>query len=319
VSSIRALHPEKLPRDREAASRIARVFEEHGRMVYALCRAVLRDADEAEDATQQAFLSAYRALLGGSVVRDEAAWIAAIARNECRTRIAAGMRVPLSIPDDDLGRLAAPRDERERRAQAEAIRRALADLPARQRDAVVPRYLYGLRYGEVATALGLSLPAAEALLFRARCAMRVRLRPLLENARGSRHDRRGDPGVLGCGRRWSGGTGRREARDGGRGDHDGRCRGAAETPSHSSGIEASTEAVLPIVADESRRGPGPGPSGGDGRATTVLAEPSEQGTSGGGRGLARSRSPAGARLGCGRMAGGFQRHGFDLAPSRAVA
>jgi RNA polymerase sigma factor (sigma-70 family) len=158
------------------------MFERHGRMVYGISRATLRDPHEAEDATQQAFLSAYRSLLGGADVRDEGAWLATIARNECRARIAAGMRTPLPVADEDLEAIPATGDEAERRAQVEALCAALTALPERQREAVVLRHLYGLSYGEVGRALGLSRPATEALLFRARRAMRMRLRPAVATA-----------------------------------------------------------------------------------------------------------------------------------------
>ena len=161
---------------RALSARVADLFERHGRMAYGICRAMLRDVHEAEDATQEAFLSAHRALLGGARVRDEGAWIATIARNECRARIAAGMRAPLPVGDEDLAELVDGVDDAERRLQARALRDALHALPERQREAVVLRYVFGLRYGEVAKALGLSLPATEALLFRARRAMRRRLR-----------------------------------------------------------------------------------------------------------------------------------------------
>jgi len=164
---------------REAAGIAGGLFEHHSRMVYGICRAMLRDVHDAEDTTQQVFLSAYEALLRGAGVRDSGAWLATIARNECRRRIAAGMRRPLPVADEDLDAFSAPGDEGIRRSQAQELRAALAELPARQREAVVLRYLYGLRYTEVATALGLSRPATEALLFRARRAMRLRLRPVV--------------------------------------------------------------------------------------------------------------------------------------------
>jgi RNA polymerase sigma factor (sigma-70 family) len=145
-------------------------------MVYGICRAMLRDVHEAEDATQQTFLSAHRALLGGAHVRDDGAWVATVARNECRARIAAGMRAPLSVSDEGLAELADGVDDAERRLQARTLREALDSLPERQREAVVLRYVFGLRYGEVAKALGLTRPATEALLFRARRTLRVRLR-----------------------------------------------------------------------------------------------------------------------------------------------
>jgi RNA polymerase sigma factor (sigma-70 family) len=159
-----------------ASARVAEIFERHGRMVYGICRAMLRDVPEAEDAVQQAFLSAHRALVGGAHVRDEAAWIATIARNECRARISAAMRAPLTLPEEDLAEIVDGTDDVERRMRARELGDALAQLPERQREAVILRYVCGLRYGEVAKALGLSRPATEALLFRARRAMRVRLR-----------------------------------------------------------------------------------------------------------------------------------------------
>jgi RNA polymerase sigma factor (sigma-70 family) len=162
----------------EAAARVARLYEKHGRMVYGVCRALLRDGHEAEDAAQQTFLLVHRALLGGARVRNDAGWLATIARNECRTRIAASMRSPLPISDEDLAAIPTSGDEVEQSAQREAIRAALADLPERQREAVVLRDLYGLRCWEVAAALGLSRPATEALLFRARRALRHRLKPM---------------------------------------------------------------------------------------------------------------------------------------------
>ena len=50
-------------------------------------------------------------------------------------------------------------------------------LPQKQREAIVLRDFYGLRYSEVATALGTSRPAVEALLFRGRRRLQRRLRP----------------------------------------------------------------------------------------------------------------------------------------------
>lgn len=173
-----AAAPEGRSRANEAAGEVGSLFARHGRTVYGICRAMLRDVHEAEDATQQVFLSAHKALLGGVGVRDAGGWLATIARNECRARIAAGMRRPLPVADADLDAVPDTGDEHARHARREELRAALAELPERQREAVVLRYLYGLRYREVATALGLSRPATEALLFRARRALRASLRPV---------------------------------------------------------------------------------------------------------------------------------------------
>ena len=163
-------------RRRAAGERIAELFEAHGRMVYGVCRLILRDATEAEDAAQQTFLSAYRGLLAGQEPREPSAWLGTIARNECRARLRARSTEPLSLVTERSG----DETQREvgRRAEAEALCSALAELAPQQRDAIVLREFYGLSYAEVAAALGLSGPAVETLLFRSRRRLQAQLRPL---------------------------------------------------------------------------------------------------------------------------------------------
>jgi RNA polymerase sigma factor (sigma-70 family) len=157
---------------------LARLFEQHGRAVYGLCRLLLRDPHEAEDAAQQTFLSAHRAMLSGVVPRDGGAWLATIARNECRSRVRTRMREPLALE----GWVVAPGDSLDdtvaRSAQVAELTAALRDLPEKQREAVLLRDLYGLGYGEIAAAIGATRPAVEALLFRARRRLQGRLAPL---------------------------------------------------------------------------------------------------------------------------------------------
>jgi RNA polymerase sigma factor (sigma-70 family) len=136
---------------------------------------MLRDRHEAEDAAQQTFLSAYAALLGGTVPREPASWLATIARNECRTRIEQRMRRPLPVADA-YAETPDPADEAARAADVESLRHALAELPRQQRRAFVLREFSGLSYDELAVALGVSEPAIESLLFRARRRLRGSLR-----------------------------------------------------------------------------------------------------------------------------------------------
>ena len=155
-----------------AGAYVGELFEEHRRMVLGLCRLLLRDPVEAEDAAQQVFLSAHEALRRGSVPRDPAAWLAAITRNECRARARARMREPLALielPSDLPDPLAAAI----RAADLRAIWSALGALPRRQRRALVLRELGGLSYHELGRALGVSHSAVESLLFRARQQLRA--------------------------------------------------------------------------------------------------------------------------------------------------
>ena len=136
-------------------------------MVLGLCRLLLRNPTDAEDAAQQVFLSAHRAILGGAVPREAPAWLAAIARNECRARIRARMREPLALPELPSD-LPDPLASAIRALDLDALWSAISSLPRRQRRAFVLRELGGLSYHELGRALGVSDSSVESLLFRAR-------------------------------------------------------------------------------------------------------------------------------------------------------
>jgi RNA polymerase sigma-70 factor (ECF subfamily) len=163
------------PEPERSARLLAELFEAHAALVLGICRGMLRDPHEAEDAAQQTFLSAYASVLGGTKPRDAAPWLATIARNECRSLVQRKMREPLP----ELGSEAERSDPAFRAAQAaevESLRLALAQLPRQQRRAFLLREFNGLTYNELATALGVSRPAVESLLFRARQRLRGSLR-----------------------------------------------------------------------------------------------------------------------------------------------
>lgn len=141
-------------------------------MVLGLCRLLLRDPVEAEDATQQVFLSAQRAVARGSPPREPHAWLAEIARNECRLRMRERMREPLALPDLPTD-LPDPLAAAIRRTDLEAIWAAISSLPRRQRRALVLREVGGLSYRELGRALGVSQSSVESLLFRARRQVRA--------------------------------------------------------------------------------------------------------------------------------------------------
>lgn len=169
----------RLPDERVARARTEEYYECHARMVGGLCLALLRDRTEAEDATQQVFLSAYRALLGGSEPREPPAWLATIARNECRARMRSRTREPIADADPETAPSPAdPLAEAIRRADLTAMWAAVEQLPRQQRDALLLRVFGGLSYDELAAALSVTTPAVESLLFRARRSLRARLEPV---------------------------------------------------------------------------------------------------------------------------------------------
>ena len=156
---------------KRAARRLDELFDAQGASILHLCRLILRDPVEAEDAAQQTFLSAYRALLRGTTPREPDAWLAQIARNECRARLRRRKlaAVPLEVDAEDARDTV---DVAAGHEQLQAVAAAIEELPTRQRQAVVLSDLRGFSNDEVARAMSLAPGTVEALLYRGR--LRVR-------------------------------------------------------------------------------------------------------------------------------------------------
>jgi RNA polymerase sigma factor (sigma-70 family) len=148
-----------------------RLYERYVHDVYRYVLAVLRNPSEAEDVTQTTFMNAYRALRAGEQPQKPHNWLIAIAHNACRSRIRWRMRRPREVPlDAALGEIASADAER---PNVTELTRALRRLPSNQRTAITMRELEGRSYSEIADSLGVSVPAVESLISRARRSLRV--------------------------------------------------------------------------------------------------------------------------------------------------
>jgi RNA polymerase sigma factor (sigma-70 family) len=165
----------------EADRSFERLYRTHRRDVYNFVLRDVRNPDEAEDVTQVAFLNAYRALRSGRPPEKPHAWLLTIAQNVSRRRFrrrsAQIQHVPL---DPELAVAGSDYDG----PTAEEIHAAFRVLPDNQRLALAMRELQGRSYAEIADELGLSIPAVETLLFRARRALRAQLEPEESKLRG---------------------------------------------------------------------------------------------------------------------------------------
>src|SRR5918999_5225672 len=149
-----------------------RLYRRYAADVYRYVLAVLQSGADAEDATQTAFLSAFRAYEQGERPERPLNWLIAIAHNVCRQRFRESARRPRFV---ELGDDVAARQVDDGAPSAEEIRRALGFLAFNQRAALVMREVQGRSYSEIANILGVSNAAVETLLFRARRAMREQL------------------------------------------------------------------------------------------------------------------------------------------------
>jgi len=156
--------------DHEAFSRLVALYQ---RPVYSLCYRMLGNAPDAEDAAQESFLKAYRALAAYDPDRSFSTWILAIAAHHCIDRIRRRREHVLSLdalphwrhkpadgPDPERAALVADESTR--------IARLLQQLPEDYRLVLVLRYWHDLGYEEIASLLDDTVPAIKSRLHRAR-------------------------------------------------------------------------------------------------------------------------------------------------------
>lgn len=169
--------------DREA---FAVLVARYARRVHDLARRMLRDATEAEDVSQHAFLNAYRALDRFDPRRPFRHWLLRIASNLCRNRIAERRRRPALLSFTSDGADGDPRTfdppapldpHDDEPVDAGRVRDALESLPPRYRLTAVLRYAHGLPLEDIAEITGEPMATVKTHLHRARAALSRRLAP----------------------------------------------------------------------------------------------------------------------------------------------
>lgn len=145
------------------------------RPVNNLCYRMLGNAEDAEDAAQETFLRAFKAIRRYDINRSFLTWLLSIAAHYCIDQIRR-QKVPLvsvedlpypDLPDPEPGVEAAyfQKEDRSR------IQKVLGVLDATDRAAVIMFYWNDFSYEEISKALSLTISAVKSRLHRARRAM----------------------------------------------------------------------------------------------------------------------------------------------------
>jgi RNA polymerase sigma-70 factor, ECF subfamily len=155
------------------------------RQIYGLTLRMLGRDEEAQDATQETFLSAYRNL---SKFRGEAkfsSWIYRIALNICNTKLRSRSKFTISLDEQrevSGFELAAEADDLGSGIQQEQItrhvRRALQGLPAEMRQVIIMKEYEGLKFSEIAEVLGIPISTVKTRMYTGLSEMRKRLEHL---------------------------------------------------------------------------------------------------------------------------------------------
>jgi RNA polymerase sigma factor (sigma-70 family) len=145
------------------------VFERYGRSILSFCRHMLGSQEEAEDAVQHTFASAY-----GDLQRDSdrelrlKPWLYTIARNRCLSMLRA-RRDDLHVDREPA--TAGLAEHVERRAELRELLGDIAELPPEQRAALLLAETEDLSHTEIADVLDCEVPRVKALVYRARSSL----------------------------------------------------------------------------------------------------------------------------------------------------
>jgi len=159
---------------------LGELVRRHQQNIQALAYRTLGRWDLAEDVTQEVFLRVHRSAGRYRPKAKVSTWLYRITVNLCLDAIRRSKRAPAALSQESDVPISPVRDPLETSERMEVIRRAVADLPDRQRTALNLHRYQGLSHQEITEATGWSQSAVESLLVRAYANLRESLSELSE-------------------------------------------------------------------------------------------------------------------------------------------
>ena len=145
------------------------VVARHQRAIYQLCYRFVPNHEDASDLTQDVFLRAYKGLRNFRGQSSLGTWLYRIGVNVCLNRVSVKTLPTEPVEEQrhvDTRSESAP-DRLVRTERAARVRAAIAQLPRKQRAALILRMYHDMAHHEIADALGSSVGAVKANVFHA--------------------------------------------------------------------------------------------------------------------------------------------------------
>lgn len=171
---------------------IEALVHQHQAKLYRLCLSVLDDPVDAEDATQESFIAALKALnnyRGDSAFQT---WLFSIAINTCRSQLRQRKRrsaLNTSLADPSITH-GSPKHSPEQQAieneQSVSMWKAIAQLDEKHRLPIILRYYHELSTQEIADVLKVDLGTIHSRLSIARTRLGGELKRMQRSSKGSR-------------------------------------------------------------------------------------------------------------------------------------
>jgi RNA polymerase sigma factor (sigma-70 family) len=145
------------------------LYERYYQPLYRYCRSIVRDDSDAQDALQSTFTGAFAALTRDARNAPLRPWLYRIAHNESVSLLRRRKRdAPHEAGSEATAVGASAAEEAAGRARWRRVVEDLAELPERQRGALLLRELAGLSHEEIALTFGTTVGAAKQAIFEAR-------------------------------------------------------------------------------------------------------------------------------------------------------
>jgi RNA polymerase sigma-70 factor (ECF subfamily) len=145
------------------------IVERHRRSIYQVCFRFVNNHEDASDLAQETFVRAWKGLRNFKGEAALSTWLYRIAVNVCLNRVSL-KRLPIEPLESDRfvdTKTEAPGAALFRQERAEAVRRAIAELPDKQRATLILRTYHDMSHQQIADVLGSSVGAVKANFFHA--------------------------------------------------------------------------------------------------------------------------------------------------------
>ena len=176
-----------------SVNRYAELVDRYQGLVFRLAVSLLGNSEDAKDASQEAFVSAYSCLGRFRGQAKFSTWLYRIVVNECydamrRRRHQPAVMTTLPQWSDDSeepifldlnDEKADPSQQMSNKELAQGLSNAIGKLPMKQRTVFVLHHLHGMTLAEVAEVAHCRLGTVKAHLFRATASLRLELAPWL--------------------------------------------------------------------------------------------------------------------------------------------
>lgn len=156
------------------------LVDEFGKKVHHTCLGLLQNAEDAEDISQEVFVSIYESIHGFKGESKLSTWIYRIAVTKSleylrmknrKKRFAFFQQIftnEQGVPNREIGHFDHPGVQLENKERASILFKAIDQLPEKQKSAFVLHKLEGLSYAEIGEVMSTSVSSVESLMVRAK-------------------------------------------------------------------------------------------------------------------------------------------------------